>query len=82
MVKSKLKLIPEDTLEIAVNILKAFAHPGCLQIMNILLNGEYYFSEVQKATDIKGDVTINAVKRIFEDGCLTCLLTDVVPARS
>ena len=53
MARSSSELIPEETLEKMVRILKAVAHPGCLQIMNILLNGEYYLSEIQKATGIK-----------------------------
>ena len=53
MACSSSELIPEETLEKMVRILKAVAHPGCLQIMNILLNREYYFSEIQKATGIK-----------------------------
>ena len=39
--RSSLKLIPEDTLDRAVEILKAIANSVRLQIVNILLSGEF-----------------------------------------
>ncbi len=40
------ELIPEDTLEKAVKLLNAVSHPGRLQIVNILLNGECQVGEL------------------------------------
>ena len=40
MARPTSELIPEDTLEKAVEILKAIGHIDRLQIANILLNGE------------------------------------------
>ncbi len=53
MARYSSELIPEKTLEKMVILLKAVAHPGRLQIVNILLNGECQVSEIQKATGIK-----------------------------
>ncbi len=50
--RSSLKLIPEDTLDRAVEILKAVANPFRIQIVNLLINGEYHVSEICKATGI------------------------------
>ena len=46
--RSSLKLIPEETLDKAVEILKAVGHSGRLQIVNILLNGECQVLEIYK----------------------------------
>jgi DNA-binding transcriptional ArsR family regulator len=40
------KIINEDILEKKVKILKAFANPLRLQIVNILMNGELYVGEL------------------------------------
>ncbi len=41
MTRSSSKLISEDTLDRAVEILKAIGHHDRLQIVNILLSGEF-----------------------------------------
>ncbi len=41
MARSSFELIPEDTLDRAVEILKAVGQSGRLQIVNILLSGEF-----------------------------------------
>ena len=41
MARSSSKLIPEDTLDRAVEILKTIGHYNRLQIVNILLSGEF-----------------------------------------
>ena len=62
------KLIPEETLEKMVRILKAVAHPVRLQILNILLNGECQVSEIQKATGIKPPYTSQLLSNLkFDD---------------
>ena len=53
MQRSSLKLIPEDTLDRAVEIFKAVAHSVRLQIVNILLNGECQVAEIYKTMSIK-----------------------------
>ncbi len=42
------ELIPEDTLDRAVEILKAVASPIRLQIVNILISGECQVAEIYK----------------------------------
>ena len=41
LTRSSSELIPEETLNRAVEILKAIGHYNRLQIMNILLSGEF-----------------------------------------
>jgi len=41
LARSSSELIPEDTLDRAVEILKAIGHYNRLQIVNILLSGEF-----------------------------------------
>ena len=41
LARSSSELIPEDTLDRAVEILKAIGHHNRLQIVNILLSGEF-----------------------------------------
>ncbi len=48
MAHSSFKLIPEDTLEKAVVLLKAVAHNDRLQIVNILMKGENCVGELEK----------------------------------
>ena len=48
MARSSSELIPEDTLEKAVILLKAVAHPGRLQKVNILINGVCSVKELAK----------------------------------
>ena len=48
MARSSSELIPEDTLEKAVEILKALAHHDRLQIVNVLINGEFKVGELVK----------------------------------
>ena len=49
MARSSSELIPEETLDRAVEILKAVTSPFRLQIVNILLNGECQVLEIYKA---------------------------------
>ena len=64
----KSKLITEETLEKMVEILKAVAHPGRLQIVNILLNGECQVSEIQKATGLRQSLTSQILRNLeFND---------------
>ena len=41
-------LVTEDTLDKATALLKAFAHHDRLQIVNVLINGEYQVGELVK----------------------------------
>ena len=50
-------LIPEDTLEKTVQILKAIAHQDRLQIVNILLNGMCQVEELTNILDIRQSLT-------------------------
>ncbi len=70
MARSSSELIPEDTLEKMVRILKAVSHPGRLQIVNILLNGECQVSEIQKATGIKPSLTSQLLSDLKLDDVL------------
>ena len=64
MARSSSELIPEDTQEKAVEILKAIAHPGHLQIVNILLNGECQVSEIQRVMGTKQAGTSNQLNKL------------------
>ncbi len=57
MARSSPELIPEETLDRAVEILKAVANPFRLQIVNILISGECQVSEIWKAMGIKQSIT-------------------------
>ena len=70
MARSSSELIPEETLEKIVRILKAVAHLGRLQILNILLNGECQVSEIQKATGIKSSLTSQLLINLKSDDVL------------
>ena len=70
MARSSSELIPEETLEKMVRILKAVANPGRLQIMNILLNGECQVSEIQKATGIKQSLASQILSNLKFDNVL------------
>ena len=48
MARSSSELIPEDTLEKMVRIFKAIANPVSLQIVNVLINGEFHVRELAK----------------------------------
>ena len=47
------KLINEDTLDKAAVVLKALAHNDRLQIVNLLLQGELNFGEIQRIIGTK-----------------------------
>ena len=64
----KSKLIPEETLKKMVRILKAVAHLGRLQIMNILINGECQVSEIRKSMGIKLSLTSHLLSNLKFDG--------------
>ncbi len=66
--RSSLKLIPEETLDKAVEILKAVGHSGRLQIVNILLNGECQVLEIWKAVGIKRSYTSQQLSNLKLDG--------------
>ena len=68
MARSSSKLIPEDTLAKMVMILKAVAHSGRLQIVNILLNRECQVSEIWKAMGIKKALTSQLLNILKFDG--------------
>ncbi len=51
--RSSLNLIPEETLDRAVEIFKAICHRDRLQIVNILMSGECQVLEIYKAMGIK-----------------------------
>ncbi|MFC1692859.1 ArsR/SmtB family transcription factor [Candidatus Latescibacterota bacterium] len=70
MAKSGLKLIPEDTLEIAVTILKAVAHPLRLQIVNILLSRECQVGELVKVLGSKQSITSQELSILRFSGIL------------
>ena len=57
MARSSSKLLPEDTLVRALEILKAVAHPGRLQIVNVLLRNECRVGELAKALGAKQSLT-------------------------
>jgi len=46
LTRSSSELIPEDTLDRAVEILKAIANPVRLQIVNVLMSGECQAGEL------------------------------------
>ena len=52
-------LIPEDTLEKAVALLKAFALPDRFQMVNILMNGERRVGKLAKKLIIIKNGIIN-----------------------
>ena len=64
------ELIPEETLEKMVRLLKDVANPGRLQIMNILLNGECQVSEIQKTTGIKQSLASQILSNLKVDDVL------------
>ena len=70
MAKSGLKLISEDTLEIAVTILKAVAHHLRLQIVNILISRECQVGELVKALGSKQSITSQELSILRFSGIL------------
>jgi len=68
LVRISSELIPEETLAKMVMILKAVAHSGRLQIVNILLNRECQVSEIWKETGIKQSLTSQLLNNLKFDG--------------
>ncbi len=64
MTRSSPELIPEETLDRAVEILKAIGHYNRLQIVNILLSGECQVSEFWKAIGMKQAQTSQQLKNL------------------
>ena len=57
MARSSSELIPEDTLDRAVEILKAIGHNNRLQIVNILLSGELHVEQLVDKLGLKQSCT-------------------------
>ncbi len=70
MAHSSSELIPEDTLENAVKILKTVAHPGRLQIVNILVRGECQVGELVNTLGIKQPLISNQLRILKFAGVL------------
>ncbi len=70
MARSSPELIPEEILDRAVEILKAIANSGRLQIVNILLNRECQVSEIYKAMGIKQSITSQQLSKFKFAGIL------------
>ena len=63
-------LVTGDTLEKAVVLLKAFALPDRLQMVNILMTGERYEGELAKLLDIKKSHTSQQLSKLKLAGVL------------
>ena len=70
MTHSSFKLIPEDSLDKMVEILKAVAHPVRLQIVNILLNSECQVRELIKLLGIGQSLTSQELSKLRLYGVL------------
>ena len=64
----KTKLIPNDTLEKATEILKAIGHHDRLQIVNILLRGECNVSEMVKLLGALQSQTSQQLTKLKNNG--------------
>ncbi len=70
MARSSSELIPEDTLENVVKILKTVANPGRLQIVNILVSGECQVGELVNTLGTKQSLTSNQLRILKFAGVL------------
>ncbi len=61
LARSSSELIPENTLEKMVRIFKAIANPFRLQIVNVLLSGEFC---VEQLVDILGSLQSNTSQQL------------------
>ena len=73
MARSSSELIPEEILEKMVQILKAIAHPGRLQIVNILLRNECRVGELVKTLGAKQSLTSQQLSNMKYSGILKSL---------
>ena len=70
MARRASELISRNKLDNMVNILKGMAHPDRLQIVNILLRGEYRVGELEKTLGVKQSHTSQQLSIMKYSGLL------------
>ena len=62
--------VTKDTLDKAASLLKAFAHHDRLQIVNVLINGEFHVGELAKLLSTKQSHTSHQLSNLRFAGIL------------
>ncbi len=70
MARFSSELIPEDTLDRAVEILKAIGHSNRLQIVNILLSGEFRVEQLVDKLGLQQSCTSQQLRNLKFAGVL------------
>ena len=70
LARSSSELIPEDTLDRAVEILKAIGHYNRLQIVNILLSGEFRVGQLIDKSGLQQPYTSQQLSNLKFAGVL------------